>query len=266
MARELIVAGFHRSGTSMTTQLLHRAGLFVGDELIGAVPSNPYGHFEDREFMRLHEAILADNGRNWQVGTPFVPRISRPRWLSAQRLVHRRRLHHRVWGFKDPRTCLFMEMWRHLMPGARVLIVFRSAVDSAYSLERRHTTQYFAREGPAENHLRYFKEPDLALRMWIVHNRALLRFARAHPDDVLAISFETLARGYPLVSLLEERWSLGLEPTPTMQVFDPTVTRSRSYPMAVADPAMVEAAMSIWEELRSLEARSLSEPAVDDAA
>ena len=58
----LVVAGFHRSGTSLVTEILSRAGLFVGDDLIGANPSNPYGHFEDREVVRLHDRLLADVG------------------------------------------------------------------------------------------------------------------------------------------------------------------------------------------------------------
>jgi hypothetical protein len=36
----LIVAGFHRSGTSLVCQLLDRAGLFLGYELVGFEPSN----------------------------------------------------------------------------------------------------------------------------------------------------------------------------------------------------------------------------------
>ena len=68
MSEQLIIAGFHRSGTSLVCQLLHRAGLFLGDELLGATFSNPNGHFEDAEVVELHERILADNGRTWRVG------------------------------------------------------------------------------------------------------------------------------------------------------------------------------------------------------
>ncbi|HEY2211238.1 MAG TPA: hypothetical protein VGH62_06390, partial [Bradyrhizobium sp.] len=77
---EIIVAGFHRSGTSSTAQLLHAAGMFFGDDLIGAMPSNPYGHYEDREIVRLHDRILRDNGLNWQVAEDFVPIITAERW------------------------------------------------------------------------------------------------------------------------------------------------------------------------------------------
>ncbi len=64
MSDQLIIAGFHRSGTSVTAQLLHGAGLFLGYELLEALPSNPYGHFEDREVVELDRQILADDAAN----------------------------------------------------------------------------------------------------------------------------------------------------------------------------------------------------------
>jgi hypothetical protein len=72
---EIVIAGFHRSGTSSAAQLLHTAGLFVGDDLVGKMPYNPYGHYEDREVLAIHDQILRDNGFNWQVAESFVPMI-----------------------------------------------------------------------------------------------------------------------------------------------------------------------------------------------
>ena len=55
MSSVLLVAGFHRSGTSVVTDLLQRSGLYVGEELLDPAPSNPYGHFEDTEVVDIHE-------------------------------------------------------------------------------------------------------------------------------------------------------------------------------------------------------------------
>jgi hypothetical protein len=49
----------------MLTRMLHKAGLFVGDRLLGAVPSNPHGHYEDEEVLRFHDRVLEANGCNW---------------------------------------------------------------------------------------------------------------------------------------------------------------------------------------------------------
>ena len=48
----------HRSGSSLTTQVLQRLGMSLGPfELIGAEPTNPYGHFEAEPFHRLNRRI-----------------------------------------------------------------------------------------------------------------------------------------------------------------------------------------------------------------
>ena len=256
MPTEIIIAGFHRSGTSLAAQLLHEAGLSMGQDLLRAAPSNPYGHFEDREFVDLHGNILKDNGLNWQVSSPLIPHIAPQRWAAARELVKRRRLEHRVWGFKDPRVCLFAGFWKHLMPAARILVVFRSAVDAAYSLERRHAAQLFASEGPAALHRRFWQEPDLAFKMWIVHNEALLRTADTYSDDVTAVSMDALSQGFPLVNHLNSIWDLELTDVPTHRVFDASATQTRTYPMTVTNTDLIERAMAVWRRLRSLEERT----------
>src|ERR687896_198189 len=84
---QLIVAGFHRSGTSLVCQLLHRAGLFLGYNLLGPAFSNPHGHFEDTEILEIHQQILADNGHTWLVSEPFLPVITEPHWQGLRRIV-----------------------------------------------------------------------------------------------------------------------------------------------------------------------------------
>jgi hypothetical protein len=250
---EIIVAGFHRSGTSSVAQLLHSAGLFLGDTLIGALPYNPYGHYEDREVVRLHDQILRDNSVNWQVAQELVPFIGEARWKAMERYVERRRTEHRLWGFKDPRVCLFLPAWRHLMPDCKVLITFRPVADCSYSLSRRHATELFTASGPVDVHRRFFEIPDLAPRMWLFHNRALVGFARRHPDDVLTISFESLLRGLPLTRLLRTAWGAPLDEVPTFSALDPLATMRRGHRQPLADPSLAEELDAVWNDLIALE-------------
>jgi hypothetical protein len=71
-----IVAGFHRSGTSLVCRLMDRVGLFLGYELFVANRSNPCGHFEDVEVLELDRQIMTDNGLSWRVEAPFLPVLS----------------------------------------------------------------------------------------------------------------------------------------------------------------------------------------------
>lgn len=256
MSRALIIAGFHRSGTSLTTRLLHAAGLFIGDELLGALPSNPYGHFEDSEVVGLHDGLLKDNGLRWQLADPIVPYVDPTRWEQLQDLVQRRHSAHALWGFKDPRVCLFLPMWKHVVPDARVLIVFRHYADCAHSLERRHAEQLVDAFGPPEVHRRFWEEPDLALRMWLNYNAPLLRFAARYPQDVHVVSFAAIRSGYGLVEALRRRWDLPLRPTSALEVFDPTITRDRTHPQPIVDRGLGGRLEQMLFRLRHLEQAS----------
>ncbi len=246
---QLIVAGFHRSGTSLLTQLLHRAGLFVGDELLGANPSQPYGHFEDREVVTLHDRLLADNGLNWMVHRPLVPVIAPDRWGALQQYVTRRETAHRLWGFKDPRVCLILGVWKHLLPDAKVVVCYRDYAASTYSLERRHSREMLSGSGRAEVHRRFWEVPDLALSMWNEHNSGVLAFATAYPEDTLVVSFSQLAAGAPVVAAINRRWGLGLAPVDTYDVFDPAVTGQRDARQPVADPLVADRARELLTRL-----------------
>jgi hypothetical protein len=255
---EIIVAGFHRSGTSSAARLLHAAGLFVGDDLIGALPYNPYGHYEDRVIVRLHDQILRDNGTNWQVVEDFVALINPTSWQDMERFVSRRRRMHRLWGFKDPRVCLFLPAWKHVMPSCKVLISFRHPADCSYSLSRRHASELLTVSGPEDIHRRFFDEPDLAPRMWLVHNRALLSFADRYPDDVLAVGFDSLLRGFPLTQLVRRSWGAPLNEAPTFSALDPMATQQRDHPQPLADPRLADELDAVWAALEELERRSVT--------
>ena len=62
---QIIISGFHISGTSLTAQYLHRAALNLGGKRMGANPSNTDGHFEDCDIVALHKDMLAANQRDW---------------------------------------------------------------------------------------------------------------------------------------------------------------------------------------------------------
>lgn len=240
----------------MTAQLLSRAGLFLGYELLEALPSNPYGHFEDRDVVNLHNQILSDNNLTWQVGEPLVPVVNGARWQRMQQVVERRNTEHRLWGFKDPRACLFMMLWKHLLPDMKVLLVYRHFAESTRSLAQRHSSDLFLGRGTERIHRRFWEEPDLALRMWLVHNNALLAFARAYPRDTLALSLDMIRDGFPVVWALNRRWRLGLGDVPVGEVFDTSISTGRSGKQPVSDRRLIGRVNATWRALEGLSART----------
>ena len=253
MSNQLIVAGFHRSGTSLVCRLLHRAGVFLGYDLMGAAFSNPYGHFEDIEVVELHKQLLANNGGTWMVGEPFLPIIAETHWREMERIIQRRNAEHGLWAFKDPRVCSFMMVWKHLLPGAKVLLVYRHFSDTTYSLGRRQSTELFSKPtGPQRMYRRFWEEPDLALRMWLTHNEALLAFAHTYAEDTLAVSMDMVQGGFPVVKAINQRWGFGLDEVATSEVIDPTITERRAGRQPVSDRRLIDRVDATWQALERL--------------
>ncbi len=253
MNNQLIVAGFHRSGTSLVCQLLHRAGLFLGYDLLEAAYSNPHGHFEDTEIMNLHEQILDDNGKNWMVSEPFLPVVTEAHWRVMDQIIQRRTAEHRLWGFKDPRVCPFIMLWKHLLPNAKTLLVYRHFSDTTYSLGRRQSVELFSDPtGSARLYRRFWEESDLAVRMWLTHNEALLAFARTYPEDTLAVSLDMVQNRFPLIKVINQRWGLSLNEVPASEVFDPTVTERRRGRQPISDRGLIGRIEATWQALEQL--------------
>jgi hypothetical protein len=63
--KTIIILGMHRSGTSMVAGLLAKMGINMGDDLLGRSPSNPFGHFEDWDFVNLNDSILSKAKGSW---------------------------------------------------------------------------------------------------------------------------------------------------------------------------------------------------------
>ena len=210
----LIITGMHRSGTSVVAAALASAGLHVGSRLMPGGRGNPRGHFEDLDFVSLHERILRANGIGTE-GFTTATEIPVPPSLAdeAVLLVEQRRLGQTPWGWKDPRTTLFLEWWARLLPEARFLLLFRSPAEVIDSLFRRGDDTFSL-------------NPGFALDVWSAYNRRIHDFQRAHPDRCHLAAAETaVADPRRLVAAVRDRWGFPLgEPA---GVADPHLFRHR---------------------------------------
>jgi len=136
--KTLVILGMHRSGTSLITQWLHKCGLYVGDKLLGAGVGNTDGHYEDEEFLAIHEKILLANGFS-NTGLACLEAVGVPEPFEGQlKTCIQRRVSLAVdWGWKDPRTCLFLPTYRRLVPDAKYLVIVRSFKEVVSSLLKR---------------------------------------------------------------------------------------------------------------------------------
>jgi len=169
----LVLGGMHRSGTSLLASLFEGAGVSVGTRLLGSGTGNDVGHFEDLDFQEFHQRALVGNGLSAEGFTAdALPRVPEPLHAEALRIVDDRRRQGGVWGWKDPRTVLFLDFWAERLPDARYVFVFRrpwEVVDS-----------FFRRGDPA-----FTFHPQLAARVWLHYNRRILAFIQRHPERCL---------------------------------------------------------------------------------
>ncbi|MEM8995705.1 MAG: sulfotransferase, partial [Acidobacteriota bacterium] len=202
----LVVAGMHRSGTSLAAALLGGRGLDLGQSSpAGPVDDRAQG-FEDRGFLALNRRLVADvcdtdlpgypewgwteNGRFDAAG--LAARADEGRRLLEDLGAHRG---HR--GFVDPRGTLLLDYWDGLFEEARYVLVYRNPWDVADSMQRLGTEVFLRR-------------PDYAAKMWSFYNRRLLDFYRRQEGRCALVSARALAeRPEEVVEVVTRK--LGLE-------------------------------------------------------
>ena len=60
-----IVAGMHRSGTSLIARMLEVCGIRLPGELVGPAEDNQKGFFEDRAIVKINDELLRVLGVRW---------------------------------------------------------------------------------------------------------------------------------------------------------------------------------------------------------
>src|SRR5215510_7160699 len=140
----ICIAGMHRSGTSMITRLLNLCGLYLGpdDELSDESFDNEAGFWENRHFVSLNEAALAQLGGGWD-----LPPVISEGWKSRNEMIRLREeaaelvsrfSDHEVWGWKDPRNSIMLPFWKRVIPGLEIVVCLRNPLEVAESLQKRN--------------------------------------------------------------------------------------------------------------------------------
>jgi glycosyltransferase involved in cell wall biosynthesis len=134
-----LVLGMHRSGTSLTTQLLHYAGVYTGKQKDHLQPSqhNPKGYWELKELVKLDRMLLYLAG-----GDSYSPPSSDSlRTIRAAPRIKNLLGYfdgYRKWGMKDPRLCLTFPIFEpHLPEDTKLIWVKRNPKSIAKSLQKR---------------------------------------------------------------------------------------------------------------------------------
>ena len=185
----IVVAGMHRSGTSLMARTLSAGGWHPGEQLLTG-PGEEY--FEDESFVALNRRWLAatvppgEGHLDWGVSSGGVvdlagldDRAGKDQLAAAAAFARRRSGEQPRWVAKDPRASLFLPVWAEATE-VQFVIVYRNpwdVVDSAVRLG----AEVFCRS------------PGLARDAWLDHNTRLATFASAYRDRCVVVAAEVLA-------------------------------------------------------------------------
>jgi len=238
----------------------------LGDALIGADPSNQDGHFEDIETVRLHNQWLLENKTDW-CSTDELPEVDAGRATEAIGNIARRMNQHTHaampgWGIKDPRAALFLDHWFNALENPYGVFVYRHFASCLSSLLRRQADELFKNPTTEYNDIRFWHDPNIALRSWLLHNRALLSHIKRFPDRCILLSQEAQLAGTSLAGIVASSFPIELDGDAETGV-DTGKTMSVTS-IAIEDSSLKNELQDIWSELQSVSsAAAPTEPRVD---
>lgn len=137
----------------MVARALNGMGLFLGNpsQLLPPAPDNTEGFWEHKDVVAIHNRLLQAFGRTWDKVLPLPIR-----WLSSptiqiykqelQEIILRETAEVPVWGFKDPRTCLLIPLWKEICSELGISLEFvipwRHPLEVSASLHKRDGFSY----------------------------------------------------------------------------------------------------------------------------
>ncbi len=178
-----IVLGMHKSGTTLVSQLLHHAGINMGDDLEQGVSYDQGNQYERASTWHLNKDILAAHGQiSINIRRPAALTLTPAQRQCRDEIIATCNHRYADWGFKDPRTCLVYPLWADALPAHKLIIVYRDPNEPWPRYRPRHTRNRY-------------REPFLAwkyLKSWCEHNQCILDVLRTTSHDYLVLEYQAL--------------------------------------------------------------------------
>ena len=267
----LIIAGMHRSGTSLISNWLHHCGLNLGEQLLGADIGNSEGHFEDIDFFHFHEdTLLANELPQSGLTAKRVPALNKYQHEKLKSLVGLKNKLNTQWGWKDPRTCLFLDNYRAVIPDACYLNIVRdygSTVNSLISREfKHHERKYLSRKKLSrmvwkkfrrERNLErlYYNTAETYLEVWVKYNEELLKNVRHLPEGkyIFVDYLSLLDDDKNIFNHLKNQWKFQLKYYDFKKIFkESLLSPGANIDQYIENKALLKKAANLEKELKNL--------------
>ena len=141
--KTIVVLSMHRTGSSLVANLLHNAlDVKMGTKFLGKGPWNRQGVWEDIAFVSMNRRLMHAAGADKQTGWKHPPARDKILFLAnsipwKQGIKCLVQSHSGLWGWKDPRTCLTIELYHEWLENPYYVVTKRNREDTIRSLEKR---------------------------------------------------------------------------------------------------------------------------------
>ncbi|MCT7989012.1 chromosome partitioning protein ParA [Laspinema olomoucense] len=212
----LIIASMHRSGSSLTASLLQSAGLHIGRRLMPPNKGNLTGYFENNDFYEFHRRVLKSQGID-EDGWTLQENIEvEDRFVEQAKEIIANNSICAVWGWKEPRTTLFLKFWVELLPQAKFLLIYRSPWEVVDSMYRRTDYELFQ------------SQPDLAVKIWLHYNQKILNFYNNFSQGCLLANLETIVKNTAFyIQAINQNFQVNLG-LPAGDIYDASLLHTQS--------------------------------------
>jgi len=209
-----VILGMHKSGTTLTSQILHHSGINMGDGFDARITYDRGNRYERESTKTINIEFMRSVGyseSDWRKvlsGTlsknnPFadVRLLTEKRRARMQEVVRTCNAKYTNWGFKDPRTCLVYPLWAAELPEHRIIAVFRSH----YEQWQRHRPEVIWQR---------HREPYKVLKFiekWCRYNACILNYLQDTRMDYLVMDYHRLMTTQTEFDRLQEFVGMKLE-------------------------------------------------------
>ena len=210
----LIISSMHRSGSSLTASILRSLGLHIGQRLIEKTEYNTKEYLENLDFYEFHKQVLQSQGLNedgWtlqekiDIGENFKEK--------AKEIIAKNSISGN-WGWKEPRTTLFLDFWSHLLPNAKFILIYRSPWEVVDSLYTQQDEIFQA-------------QPELAVTLWLHYNQKIIDFYNYAANRCLLINIQTIISNQEVfIDQINQKFKTNFN-YPVVNFYDPSLFNNR---------------------------------------
>lgn len=181
-----IILGMHRSGTSTLAGVLHLNKISMGtykNFWPRPLAQNPKGFYENYEFRKINDLLLQEVGYDVKSYETNIPTLipSKKRFIEMEKLILKSNQNFENWGWKDPRTCLTINVWMEIIKKlkieneVKIIFVTRNALSVSRSLNKRNDLPI-----------------EMGLKIWKTYTEKAFKFCQSSNSNIFYCSFEQL--------------------------------------------------------------------------